>query len=73
LPGSDRPLDELGERRPALVRGDPGYGYGYGNEGILLTLEERKPHLGLTGGCRSQGFDRIAFSMQRSPKYGRLH
>jgi Transposase DDE domain len=30
-------LGELGERRPALVRGDSGYG----NEGILLTLEER--------------------------------
>ncbi|MFY9513745.1 MAG: transposase [Rubrivivax sp.] len=32
-----RLLDELGSRRPALVRGDSGYG----NEGILLTLEER--------------------------------
>lgn len=30
-------LDELGDRRPTLVRGD----CGYGNEGILLTLEER--------------------------------
>ena len=37
-----RLLDELGERRPALVRGDSGYG----NEGVLLTLEERKqPYL----------------------------
>jgi hypothetical protein len=37
-----RLLDELGDRRPALVRGDSGYG----NEGILLTLEERKqPYL----------------------------
>ena len=37
-----RLLDELGERRPALVRGDSGYG----NEGILLTLEQRKqPYL----------------------------
>jgi hypothetical protein len=37
-----RLLDELGERRPALVRGDSGYG----NEGILLTLEERQqPYL----------------------------
>ena len=35
-------LDELGEQRPALVRGDSGYG----NEGILLTLEERnQPYL----------------------------
>ena len=33
-----RLLDELGERRPALVRGDSGDG----NEGILLTLEQRK-------------------------------
>jgi hypothetical protein len=32
-----RLLDELGPKRPALVRGDSGYG----NEGILLTLEER--------------------------------
>ena len=37
-----RLLDELADRRPALVRGDSGYG----NEGILLTLEERKqPYL----------------------------
>ena len=42
-----RLLDELGDerlgnRRPALVRGDSGYG----NEGILLTLEERRqPYL----------------------------
>lgn len=37
-----RLLDELGDRRPALVRGDSGYG----NEGILLTLEERgQPYL----------------------------
>ena len=37
-----RLLDELGEQRPALVRGDSGYG----NEGILLTLEERnQPYL----------------------------
>jgi hypothetical protein len=37
-----RLLDELGEKAPALVRGDSGYG----NEGILLTLEERKqPYL----------------------------
>jgi hypothetical protein len=35
-------LDELGDRRPALVRGDSGYG----NEGILLTLEQRQqPYL----------------------------
>ncbi len=35
-------LDELGDRRPALVRGDSGYG----NEGILLELEERsQPYL----------------------------
>jgi hypothetical protein len=32
-----RLLDELGDRRPALVRGDSGYG----NEGILVELEER--------------------------------
>jgi hypothetical protein len=32
-----RLLDELHERRPALVRGDSGYG----NEGIVLELEER--------------------------------
>lgn len=30
-------LDELGEQRPALVRGD----CGYGNEGILLECEQR--------------------------------
>jgi hypothetical protein len=37
-----RLLDELGDKRPAGVRGDAGCG----NEGILLTLEERKqPHL----------------------------
>jgi Transposase DDE domain group 1 len=37
-----RLLDELGDKRPELVRGDSGYG----NEGILLTLEERKqPYL----------------------------
>jgi hypothetical protein len=30
-------LDELGDKRPALVRGDSGYG----NEGILEKLEER--------------------------------
>ena len=35
-------LDELGDKAPALVRGDSGYG----NEGILLTLEERdQPYL----------------------------
>jgi hypothetical protein len=35
-------LDELGQRRPALVRGD----CGYGNEGILTELESRKqPYL----------------------------
>lgn len=40
--GLARLLDELGERRPALVRGD----CGYGNEGILLTLEQRaQPYL----------------------------
>lgn len=33
-----RLLDDLQDRRPALVRGDSGYG----NEGILLTLEERE-------------------------------
>jgi hypothetical protein len=33
--GLTRLLEELGDRRPALVRGDSGYG----NEGILLTLE----------------------------------
>jgi len=31
-------LDELGDKRPALVRGD----CGYGNEGILGVLEERE-------------------------------
>jgi hypothetical protein len=31
-------LDELGDKRPTLVRGD----CGYGNEGILLTLEQRQ-------------------------------
>jgi hypothetical protein len=37
-----RLLDELGDKAPALVRGDSGYG----NEGILLTLEERdQPYL----------------------------
>ena len=37
-----RLLDELGEKRPALVRGDSGYG----NEGILLELESRaQPYL----------------------------
>jgi hypothetical protein len=37
-----RLLDELGDKRPALVRGDSGYG----NEGILLELESRKqPYL----------------------------
>jgi hypothetical protein len=35
-------LDELGNKRPALVRGDSAYG----NEGILLTLEARaQPYL----------------------------
>jgi hypothetical protein len=35
-------LDELGDKRPALVRGDSGYG----NEGILLELEGRgQPYL----------------------------
>jgi len=33
-----RLLDELGDKRPALVRGDSGYG----NEGILLELEARQ-------------------------------
>ena len=33
-----RLLDELGDKAPALVRGDSGCG----NEGILLTLDERK-------------------------------
>ena len=37
-----RLLDELSDRRPALVRGDSGYG----NEGILLELESRRqPYL----------------------------
>ena len=37
-----RLLDELGDKRPALVRGDSGYG----NEGILLELERRgQPYL----------------------------
>jgi Transposase DDE domain group 1 len=37
-----RLLDELGAKRPALVRGDSGYG----NEGILLELESRdQPYL----------------------------
>lgn len=37
-----RLLDELGDKRPALVRGDSGYG----NEGILLELEGRhQPYL----------------------------
>jgi hypothetical protein len=37
-----RLLDELSDRRPALVRGDSGYG----NEGILLELESRnQPYL----------------------------
>lgn len=37
-----RLLDELGDKRPALVRGDSGYG----NEGILLELESRRqPYL----------------------------
>ena len=37
-----RLLDELQDRRPALVRGDSGYG----NEGILLELESRaQPYL----------------------------
>jgi hypothetical protein len=37
-----RLLDELGDKRPALVRGDSGYG----NEGILLELESRsQPYL----------------------------
>lgn len=40
--GLARLLDELGAQRPALVRGD----CGYGNEGILVTLEQRKqPYL----------------------------
>lgn len=36
--GLGRLLDELEDRKPALVRGD----CGYGNEGILLTLEARE-------------------------------
>lgn len=37
-----RLLDELGDKRPALVRGDSGYG----NEGILVELERRaQPYL----------------------------
>jgi len=37
-----RLLDELDDRRPALVRGDSGYG----NEGILVELERRQqPYL----------------------------
>jgi Transposase DDE domain group 1 len=37
-----RLLDELGDKRPAMVRGDSGYG----NEGILLELESRsQPYL----------------------------
>jgi hypothetical protein len=37
-----RLLDELGTKRPALVRGDSGYG----NEGILVELEQRRqPYL----------------------------
>ena len=32
-----RLLDELGDKRPALVRGDSGYG----NEAIVLELENR--------------------------------
>jgi hypothetical protein len=37
-----RLLDELGDKHPALVRGDSGYG----NEGILLELEQRdQPYL----------------------------
>lgn len=40
--GLARLLDELADQRPALVRGD----CGYGNEGILLTLEQRaQPYL----------------------------
>lgn len=40
--GLARLLDELGEQRPALVRGD----CGYGNEGILVELEQRQqPYL----------------------------
>lgn len=40
--GLGRVLDELGDKRPALVRGD----CGYGNEGILVELERRgQPYL----------------------------
>ena len=40
--GLARVLDELGERRPTLVRGDSGFG----NEGILVALERRgQPYL----------------------------
>src|SRR6516225_7120785 len=40
--GLARLLDELGDRRPALVRGD----CGYGNEGLLVELEPRaQPYL----------------------------
>ena len=40
--GLGRLLDELGDKRPAIVRGD----CGYGNEGILVELEQRKqPYL----------------------------
>lgn len=40
--GLARLLDELGEHRPAMVRGD----CGYGNEGILCVLEARQqPYL----------------------------
>lgn len=41
-PALARLLDELGDKRPALVRGDSGYG----NEGILVELEVRgQPYL----------------------------
>lgn len=40
--GLARLLDELGDKGPSLVRGD----CGYGNEGILVTLEQRdQPYL----------------------------
>ena len=40
--GLEQLLDELGDKTPALVRGDSGYG----NEGILVTLEQRQqPYL----------------------------
>jgi hypothetical protein len=40
--GLGKLLDELGDRRPVLVRGD----CGYGNEGILVELEQRgQPYL----------------------------